>query len=256
MNTPEPHMLISGASSGIGEATARLAAGRGWRLSLGARRLERLQALAEKLQRAHGASVYVAPLDVRRTDSVQAFLEGAIAAQGVPTVLVNNAGLALGLRPLWETPEEDYETMWQTNVAGVIRLTQAVLPHMLRQGRGHIVMLGSIAGWEAYEGGSIYCATKFALRALTQSLRQELLGTPIRLTSIDPGMVETEFSLVRFRGDRERARKVYEGLTPLTGEDVARCILWAVEQPEHVNIDTIILKPRDQASMFKVHRRA
>jgi len=116
-------------------------------------------------------------------------------------------------------------------------------------------MLGSIAGWEAYEGGSVYCATKFALRALTQSLRQELLGTPIRLTSIDPGMVETEFSLVRFRGDQERARKVYEGLTPLRPEDVAQAILWAVEQPEHVNVDVIILKPRDQASVFKVHRR-
>nr|BCX00843.1 MAG: NAD(P)-dependent oxidoreductase [Bacteroidota bacterium] len=249
------HVLISGASSGIGAATAHLAAERGWALSIGARRLERLQALAREIQKSYGVSVYAAPLDVRHADSVRNFVQGAMAHNGVPTVLVNNAGLALGLRPLLDTPEADYQTMFQTNVEGVIRLTQAVVPHMLQAGRGHVIMLGSIAGWEAYEGGSVYCATKFALRALTQSLRQELLGTPIRLTSIDPGMVETEFSLVRFRGDQERARKVYEGLTPLRPEDVAQAILWAVEQPEHVNVDVIILKPRDQASVFKVHRR-
>jgi NADP-dependent 3-hydroxy acid dehydrogenase YdfG len=186
--------------------------------------------------------------------SVDAFLRAAEAAHGPIDVLVNNAGKAKGLAPVAEADPAHWREMVETNVMGVLHVTRRVLPGMLARGRGHIVMLGSIAGHETYEKGSVYCATKRALQAITEALRLETLGRGVRVTSVDPGMVETEFSVVRFDGDAERASRVYAGTRPLTADDVADCIAFAISRPPHVNIDLIVVKPTDQAASGKVHR--
>lgn len=239
--------VVTGASAGIGEATARALARAGFELVLGARRLERLEALAASL----GGGARAVPLDVTDPHSV-----GALAAQ-LPRLhlLVNNAGGAHGLDPVAAARDEDWRIMWEVNVMGVMRVTRALLPALLASGDGHIINLGSVAAFETYSGGAGYTGSKHALRALTRTLRLELLGQPVRVTEIDPGMADTEFSRVRFRGDEERARAVYRGLTPLTGEDVAECIAWAATRPSHVNIDELVVRPRDQATAQNVHRR-
>jgi NADP-dependent 3-hydroxy acid dehydrogenase YdfG len=237
--------VVTGASSGIGAATARALAADGWAVVLGARRLERMLPLAEEIG---GRAL---PLDVTHPRSVEEFA-AKVAECGV---LVNNAGGALGLDPLAEADEEKWRQMYETNVLGTMRMTRALLPKLTASGDGHIVAVTSIAAFEAYRGGSGYSAAKHAQRAVLRTLRLELLGTPIKLTEIAPGMVETEFSLVRFEGDEEAARRVYEGTEPLRAEDVAECIRWAVVQPEHVNIDEIVVRPRDQATATEVHRR-
>jgi NADP-dependent 3-hydroxy acid dehydrogenase YdfG len=231
--------VVTGASSGIGAATAIALHDAGFDLALGARRLDRLKAVGEPL----GATCL--PLDVTDAASVEAF-----CAQ-IPQVnaLVNNAGGALGLDPVARAKDEDWEQMYDANVLGLMRMTRALLPKLEASGAGHIVNIGSIAGREPYVGGAGYNAVKFAVMAITKVLRLELVGKPIRITEIAPGMVETEFSLVRFHGDAERAAKVYAGLQPLTAEDVADCIRWAVTRPPHVNIDEIVVKPRAQASV-------
>jgi NADP-dependent 3-hydroxy acid dehydrogenase YdfG len=247
--------VVTGASSGIGEATARALAAAGFRVLLGARRLERLRQIAAEIaagQGGGGAPLAIAlPLDVADPSSVAAF-----AAQ-VPRLhlLVNNAGGALGLEPIAEARDDDWRTMWEVNVLGVMRMTRALLPALLASGDGHVVNIGSIAGFETYAGGAGYSGAKHALRALTRTLRLELLGKPVRITEVDPGMVETEFSRVRFRGDEERARSVYRGLHPLTGADVADCVVWAATRPSHVNVDEIVVRPRDQATAHHLHRR-
>ncbi len=236
--------VVTGASSGIGAATARRLAAEGFDVVVGARRIDRLEALAAEIGgRAVG-------LDVTDQASVDAFC----AAVPECAVLVNNAGGALGLDPVAEADLDRWEAMYATNVLGVIRVTKALLPAIVASGDGHIVTVGSIAAHEPYPGGAGYNAAKFGVRAAMSVLRQELLGQPVRVTEIDPGMVETEFSIVRFGGDEARAAKVYEGVTPLTADDVADCIAFAVTRPSHVNIDAMIVLARDQAGARHVHR--
>jgi len=236
--------VVTGASSGIGEATARRLAKDGFDVLIGARRTDRLEKIAGQI----GARWK--PLDVTDQSSVDAFVDGI----GTLNLLVNNAGGAKGLAPLPEIPDDDWDWMYEANVVGLARVTRALLPALERSGDGHIVNIGSIAGIETYEGGAGYTAAKHAVAAITETLRLELLGKPIRVTEVQPGLVETEFSLVRFDGDAARAAKVYEGLTPLTADDVADCIAWATTRQSYVNIDTIVVKPRDQARATKVHR--
>ncbi len=253
MRPEHPVVLITGASWGIGEATARALAGDGFALALGARTTERVEALADELSRAHGVPAWGGPLDVRDGASVEAFVTQARARLGGIHVLVNNAGLAKGVDRIADAREEDWETMIRTNIEGVLRTTRACIPAMREAGWGHVVFLGSTASHGVYEGGGVYCGTKHFVRALTGTLRLELCGEPIRVTSVDPGMVQTEFSMTRL-GSREKADAVYRGMEPLAAADIAECIRWAVGLPDHVNIDEILVKPRDQAAFHKVHR--
>jgi NADP-dependent 3-hydroxy acid dehydrogenase YdfG len=254
MNSPRPKTqdprlktaVVTGASSGIGAAAARALAGAGFRVFAGARRLDRLRAVAEPI----GATAL--PLDVTDAASVEAF------TARLPTeihLLVNNAGGAHGLDRVEAARDEDWQWMWETNVLGMLRVTRALLPSLEASGDGHIVNVGSIAGFETYAGGAGYTGAKHAARAFTRTLRLELLGEPVRITEIAPGLVETEFSLVRFAGDAARAAAVYRGMEPLTAEDVADCIVWAATRPSRVNIDEIVVRPRDQAAATLVHRR-
>ena len=237
--------VVTGASAGIGAATARALAAAGYDLVLGARRLDRLRALADPL----GARAL--PLDVTDLASVEAFAAAIPRAD----VLVANAGKALALDRIEAAREQLWETMYRTNVLGVLYTVRALLPQLERSGDGLVVVVGSTAGFETYRGGAGYTASKHALRAFTRTLRLELLGRPLRVTEISPGMVETEFSLVRFDGDAARAAKVYEGMEPLTADDVAECVRWVCSLPPRANVDEIVLRPRDQATATEVHRR-
>jgi NADP-dependent 3-hydroxy acid dehydrogenase YdfG len=254
MRPEHPIVLITGASSGFGEATARLLAAQGFHLALGARRGERVQTLADELVKAHGIKAFADVVDTRDTASVNTFVAAAAAALGGLHVLVANAGLASGTYKMWETPDEDLEAMMRTNVEGVVKTIRAGLPHLRKAGWGHVFFIGSTAGHQAYEGGSVYCASKFGVKVMAQSLRLELNGEPIRVTSVDPGMAETEFSNVRLKDD-SKAKAVYQGVKPLTALDVAECVRWCLMLPDHVNIDEILVKCLDQASLHKVHRR-
>lgn len=238
--------VITGASSGIGAATARALAAAGFEVIVGARRLQRLEELAAEIG---GRAI---ELDVTEPDSVREF----VAALPRCDVLVNNAGGALGLEPVGEADEEKWRWMYEANVLGTMRLTRALLPALIASGDGHVVGVTSIAAFETYPGGAGYTAAKHAQRALLKTLRLELLGEPVRVTEILPGMVETEFSLVRFGGDEEAAAAVYREMTPLQAEDIAECIRWAIAQPPHVNVDEILVRPRDQATATRVHRRS
>lgn len=237
--------VVTGASSGIGAATARALAAEGYRTVLGARRLDRLEQLASEV----GGEARV--LDVTDPASIEAF----VATVDACDVLVNNAGGALGLDPLAEADDEKWLRMYESNVLGTMRMTRALLPRLIESGDGHVVGVTSIAAIEPYRGGAGYNAAKHAQRALLRVLRQELLGQPVRVTEVAPGMVETEFSLVRFGGDEATAARVYEGMVPLSAADVAECIRWALAQPSHVNVDEIVVRPRDQATATDVHRR-
>lgn len=254
MRPEHPVALITGASWGIGEATARALAADGFHLALGARSVDRVSALATELAARHAIQAWGGPLDVRDGDSVATFMDRAASRLGDVHVLVNNAGLARGLDRIEDVREADWDEMIRTNVEGVLRMTRACLPVMRRAGWGHVFFLGSTASHGVYEGGAVYCGTKHFVRAVSETLRLELLGLPIRITSIDPGMVETEFSVTRL-GSRERADAVYRGMEPLAAADIAECIRWAVGLPDRVNIDQILVKPRDQAAFHRVHRR-
>lgn len=238
--------VVTGASSGIGAATAARLAAEGWDVVVGARRVDRLREVAEPI----GARAL--PLDVTDPASVAAFCDEVPAC----SLLVNNAGGARGLEPVAEADEEAWQWMFEANVLGLARVTKALLPRLVASGDGHVVVVGSIAGLEAYPGGGGYNAAKFGAHAVTRVLRLELLGQPVRVTEIDPGMVDTEFSTVRFGGDAARAAQVYEGMTPLSADDIADCIVWAATRPSHVNIDQIVVLPRDQAGPGRVHRRS
>jgi NADP-dependent 3-hydroxy acid dehydrogenase YdfG len=246
--TDRPIAVVTGASSGIGEATARALAASGWHVVLGARRVERLRALADELG-PHAATAY--PLDVTDQASVEAFSEHLTSCR----LLVNNAGGAVGLEPLAEADEVHWRTMWETNVLGVMRVTRSLLPALLASGDGHVVVLGSVAAFEPYAGGAGYNAAKSAASALADVLRLEMIGQPLRVSEIDPGLVETEFSLVRFDGDAARAAAVYDGLTPLSAEDVAEIVAFVASRPSHVDIDKVVVRPRDQARVWLVHRQ-
>jgi NADP-dependent 3-hydroxy acid dehydrogenase YdfG len=236
--------VVTGASAGIGAATAVRLSKEGFHVVVGARRLDRL----EEVARASGG--IARELDVSDAESVARFCEGIPRVD----VLVNNAGLAVGLNPLGELTDEAAEEMWAVNFLGVLRMTRELLPKIEAAG-GHVVNVGSIAGFETYRGGGGYTASKHALRALTQTLRLELLGKPVRVTEVAPGLVETEFSLVRFAGDEEKAKQPYAGIEPLTADDVADCIAWAVTRPPHVDVDEIVVRPVAQARATEVARR-
>jgi NADP-dependent 3-hydroxy acid dehydrogenase YdfG len=236
--------VVTGASAGIGAATARRLAAEGFDVVVGARRVDRLREVAEPI----GARALA--LDVTDPASVEAFCAGIDECR----VLVNNAGGALGLEPVAEADEEKWRWMYDANVMGVMRMTKALLPRLVESGDGHVVVVGSIAGIEPYPGGAGYNAAKFGAHAMTEVLRMELNGQPVRVSEIQPGMVETEFSVVRFGGDESRAAKVYEGLTPLTADDVADVVAFTVTRPAHVNLATVLLLPRDQATAKISHR--
>ncbi|HYH83093.1 MAG TPA: SDR family oxidoreductase [Longimicrobium sp.] len=247
-------MLITGASAGIGAACARAFAAEGARLLLVARRAERLQELGDKL-RGNGADVYALEMDVRDGSAVAQTVASLPAEWSTIDVLVNNAGMGRGMDKLWQGAPADWDEMVDTNVKGLLYVTRAVLPGMVERGHGHVINLGSVAGHEVYPGGAVYCATKHAVGAITRGLRMDVLGTGVRVSTVDPGMVETEFSVVRFHGDEERAKNVYRNMNPLTPDDIAETVLWVATRPPHVCIDEIIIKPTDQASATMVHRR-
>ena len=250
-------ILITGASSGFGAAAARAFATEGARLLLGARRMDRLETVANEARKAGSPETQVHALDVSKTASVNSFVDWArkIIGKAPLDILINNAGGALGVDTVAQGKDEDWETMLQTNVLGVLRMTRAALPLMLNNPGGSILNIGSYAGHVVYEGGSAYCAAKAGELQITRTLRLELNGTGLRVSSIDPGLAETEFALVRFKGDAVRAKKLYEGVNPLTAEDVAEILVWVAGRPAHVNIDEMLIKPVDQAAMHKVFRR-
>jgi NADP-dependent 3-hydroxy acid dehydrogenase YdfG len=237
--------VVTGASSGIGAATARRLRRDGFEVVLGARREDRLRAVAEEI----GARWM--PLDVTDQGSVERFCSALEECR----VLVNNAGGALGLDRVEDADASEWLAMYEVNVLGTLRMTKRLLPLLEASGNGHVVTVSSIAGYEPYVGGAGYNGAKFAVRALSRVLRLELLGRPVRVSEVAPGLVETEFSVVRFHGDRPRAAAVYEGVTPLSAEDIADCIAFAVSRPPHVNVDTMIVLARDQAGAAAVHRR-
>ncbi len=243
-----PVAVITGASSGIGAATAVALGRRGFQIVVGARRVERLQRVA-------GEEGLAMSLDVTDKESVAAFVREVSRRFGRIDVLVNNAGGALGLTPIAHAVDDDWIDMWKTNVLGLMWMTRACIPLLRKARHGHIVNIGSIAGFETYVGGGGYTAAKHAVRAISRTLRLELNGEPIRVTEIAPGLVETEFSVVRFHGDRKAAKAVYEGLKPLSAEDIADCVVFAVTRPAHVDIDEIVVRPVAQAAVWQVSRK-
>ncbi|MEY2450802.1 MAG: hypothetical protein QOD92_376 [Acidimicrobiaceae bacterium] len=238
--------VVTGASSGIGAAAAARLASEGFDVVLGARRVDKLQEVAASI----GGSARVLSLDVTDPESVVAFCAEISDCR----LLVNNAGGALGRDAVAEADEEQWRWMYDSNVLGVMRMTKALLPKLIASGDGHVITIGSIAAIEPYPGGAGYNAAKHAVRAVMDVLRMELLGQPVRVSEIDPGMVETEFSVVRFGGDEAQAAKVYAGMTPLTADDIADCIAWVATRPSHVDIDQLVVRPRDQARATMVHR--
>ena len=248
-------VLITGASSGIGSATARVFAQAGAKLILTARRQDRLEQLADELGKEFASSTHLLSLDVRDAIAVESAISNLSADWSSIDVLINNAGLSRGLEKLQAGSIQDWEEMIDTNIKGLLYLTRAIVPGMISRGRGHVVNLGSTAGHQTYPNGNVYCATKAAVRVISEGLKQDLLGTPVRVSSVDPGLVETEFSQVRFRGDTERAKKVYQGLTPLTPADVADVIFFCVTRPPHVNISEVLLMPTDQAGSMLFNRQ-
>ena len=248
-------VVITGASSGIGAACAKVFAQAGAKLILVARRQERLQELADELSKEFSCQLHLLSLDVRDRASVESAFSSLPDAWSDVDILINNAGLSRGLNKLHEGSIEDWEEMIDTNIKGLLYCTRFLVPGMVNRGKGHVVNLGSIAGHQTYPGGNVYCASKAAVKSISEGLKQDLLGTPVRVTSVDPGLVETEFSQVRFHGDSDRAQKVYQGLTPLTPEDIADVIFFCVTRPAHVNISELLLVPTDQATATQVHRR-
>jgi serine 3-dehydrogenase len=246
--------LVTGASAGIGEACARRLAAEGANLVLWARRAERLERLATELPDAHGVRVECYVVDVRdraRVDEVAATL---VEAGRVPDVLLNNAGLASGLAKIQDGDPSDWDRMLDTNVKGLLNVTRALLPHMIGRGRGHVINIGSTAGHQVYPMGNVYNASKFAVRALTEGMNLDVAGTPIRVSSVDPGFVRTEFSVVRFHGDEEKAGAVYEGFQPLSAEDVADAVFYVANAPAHVNVADMVLLPTAQRNVYVVDR--
>jgi len=249
-------VFITGASAGIGAACAMAFAAEGARLLLAARRIDRLEAMEVDLLEAGATAVHAFALDVQDRSAVEEAIAGLPDEWRAIEVLVNNAGLSRGLDKLWEGKTQDWEDMIDTNVKGLLWVTRAVVPGMLARGRGHVINMGSTAQEIAYPGGNVYCGTKAAVKLINDGLRIDLLSTPVRVTSVDPGMVETEFSEVRFRGDKDRAAKVYQNITPLKAEDVADAIVWAATRPAHVNIAHLLMTTIDQANSLLFNRKS
>src|SRR5579863_6086738 len=254
MNLKGKIVFITGASAGIGAATALAFAAEGARLLLAARRAGKLAEIASKALELGAPAVHSLDLDVRDRRSVQQAIDDLPAEWAEIDILVNNAGLSRGLEKLYTGKIQDWEEMIDTNVKGLLYVTRAVVPGMVVRGRGHVVNLGSTAGELVYPNGAVYCGSKAAERLINDGLRQDVLGTPVRVTSVDPGMVETDFSLVRFHGDKERAAKVYKGVTPLKAEDVAEVIVWVTQRPDHVNIARVSMTTVHQANSIMFHR--
>jgi 3-hydroxy acid dehydrogenase / malonic semialdehyde reductase len=247
-------ILITGASSGIGAACVKYFAQAGAKLILAARRIEKLQQVVETLN-IQPANVHLIQLDVRDRIAVESAISHLPAQWSNIDILINNAGLSRGLDKLHEGDFQDWEEMIDTNIKGLLYVTRYVLPGMVQRNKGHIINIGSIAGHQTYPGGNVYCSTKAAVKSISEGLKLDLIGTQVRVTSVDPGMVETEFSNVRFHGDNQRADRVYQGLTPLTPDDIADVIFFCATRPPHVNINEVILMPVDQASATLVNRK-
>jgi len=246
--------LVTGASSGIGRSTALALAEQGADLIVVARRVDALEELARIIATRGSSKVVTAGLDVRDRNAVGGFVRDLIANQSRVDILVNNAGLSRGLSPLQEGDVDDWEEMIDTNVKGLLYVTRSIVPLMIEQGNGHVLNIGSVAGREVYANGNVYCATKYAVRALTEGLRIDLHGTPVRVSTIDPGLVETEFSVVRFHGDQERADAIYQDTRPLRPEDVADAVVYAATRPPHVNVAELVLLASDQATATTIDR--
>jgi NADP-dependent 3-hydroxy acid dehydrogenase YdfG len=249
-------VLVTGASSGIGAATALEFARLGARVLVCARRLERLREMEPALLEAGAAEVFSFQLDVRDRDEVEGTLNTLPDAWGEIDVLVNNAGLSRGLTKFWQDDVENWEEMIDTNVKGLLYVSRVIVPKMVARGSGHVINLGSVAGHMTYANGAVYCATKAAEKSISQGLKLDLMGTAVRVTSVDAGMVQSEFSVVRFRGDDERAAKVYQNITPLQPEDIADAIVWAATRPAHVNIHDILMTTIDQGDSVTFNRRS
>ena len=247
-------VLITGASSGIGEGCARKFASEGARLILNSRSADKLQALAAELSEKYGAECHVMPFDVRDRNAASAALEALPESWKSIDVLINNAGLAIGVDKEHEGNLDEWETMIDTNIKALLSMTRLVVPGMIDRGRGHIINIGSIAGDAAYPGGSVYCATKAAVKALSDGLRIDLVDTPLRVTNVKPGLVETNFSVVRFRGDQDKADNVYKGIQALSGDDIAEVVYFAASAPEHMQIAEVLVMPTNQATGTIVSR--
>ena len=248
-------VLITGASSGIGEGCARKFAMNGYRLILNGRNVEKLNAVKKELLEKYGADVYLLPFDVRARQAARAALESLPEEWKAVDILVNNAGLVIGVDKEHEGNLDEWDIVIDTNVKALLAMTRLVVPGMVERGRGHVINMGSIAGDYAYPGGSVYCACKAAVKALSDGLRIDLVDTPIRVTNIKPGLVETNFSVVRFRGNREAADNVYKGIRPLTGADIAEVVYFAAAVPEHIQIAEVLVMPANQATGTIVSRK-
>lgn len=247
-------VFITGASSGIGAACAQKFAEAGYTLLLNARSVDKLQALKLELESKYGVEVVLLPFDVRDREAAAVALKSLPEQYQSIDILVNNAGLALGVDKEYEGVEENYDTMIDTNITALLMITRLVVPGMVARGNGHIINIGSVAGDAAYPGGSVYCATKAAVKVLSDGLRMDLINTPLRVTNVKPGLVETNFSVTRFAGDKERADKVYQGIKPLTGEDIAEVVYFAASAPAHVQIAEVLVLATHQASGTLVWR--
>ena len=247
--------LITGATSGFGRATASALAARGCHVAITGRREDRLQSFAREIRERHAVQSISLTFDVRDLAQVRSTLGASTELLSKLEILVNNAGLALALDAVQTGDPADWDQMIDTNVKGLLYVTRTVLPGMVERGSGHVVNIGSIAGHQVYGGGAVYCATKFAVRAITDALRYDVLGKGVRVSNVEPGLAETEFSEVRFKGDRTRAGAVYDGMTPLRAEDVADAVIWCLTRPPHVNVQSVLLLPTDQASAYAVNRR-
>lgn len=248
-------VLITGASSGIGEGCARKFAMNGYRLILNGRNVEKLNAVKKELLEKYGADVYLLPFDVRDQQAARAALESLPEEWKAVDILVNNAGLVIGVDKEHEGNLDEWDIVIDTNVKALLAMTRLVVPGMVERGRGHVINMGSIAGDYAYPGGSVYCACKAAVKALSDGLRIDLVDTPVRVTNIKPGLVETNFSVVRFRGNREAADNVYKGIRPLTGDDIAEVVYFAAAVPEHIQIAEVLVMPANQATGTIVSRK-
>jgi len=247
-------VFITGANAGIGAACASLFAKEGYRVLLAARRIDRLEELAGNLEQQHDAEVHCVALDVRDHEAVRQTFENLPTEWAQIDILINNAGLSQGLDPIHTGDIGDWDRMIDTNLKGLLYVTRTVVPGMIKRGVGHIINIGSIAGKEVYPNGNVYCATKHAVDALTKGMRIDLLTHGIKVTAIHPGMVETEFSIVRFSGDTERAKAVYHNLEPLLAEDIAEAVWFAVSRPAHVNVNDMLIMPTAQANSIQIHR--
>lgn len=248
-------VFITGASSGIGAACARKFAKEGYTLLLNARSVDKLQAIKTELDNVYGTDVHILPFDVRDREAAAKALTTLPESYQTIDILVNNAGLALGMDKEYEGTEENYDTMIETNITALLMITRLIVPSMVKRGKGHIINIGSVAGDVAYPGGSVYCATKAAVKVLSDGLRMDLVDTPLRVTNVKPGLVETNFSVTRFAGDKERADKVYHGIKPLTGEDIAEVVYFAASAPAHVQIAEVLVLATHQASGSIVYRQ-